>query len=314
MKILVTGGAGFIGSNLADRLLSLGHEVIVVDNFNSYYDPAIKRNNVKNNLNNQNYHLYECDIQDYASMTNVFKNNNIDVVVHLAASAGVRPSIENPVFYADNNIKGTLNILECMKHFGVKKMVFASSSSVYGNCEAAKFSEDLDLRCPISPYAASKLSCEHFIYTYHHLYGIKACCLRFFTVYGPRQRTDLAISKFVRYIKENKSIELFGDGSTCRDYTYISDITDGIIASINYDKTPYEIINLGSSNPIKLIDMVNTIEKVLNKKAEIIYKGMQLGDVDRTYADTSKAEKLLNYSPKVTFEEGIRNFVKWLYD
>ena len=309
--ILITGGAGFIGSCVTDYLLPLGYKIIVVDNFDSYYDPKLKEQNVLPHKDNPNYVLYRADIEDLPVLKQIFSAHHVDQVVHLAARAGVRPSLENPLAYIQTNINGTMNILECMREYNVKKLVFASSSSVYGNCKADKFTEDLKVTQPISPYAATKSACEQIIYTYCHLYHITSICLRFFTVFGPRQRPDLAINKFTRLIKNSQPIPLYGDGSSCRDYTYIDDIVSGVCAAINYDKTPYEIINLGGGEPITLKDMIGTIEKVLGKKAKISYLPMQPGDVDRTVCDYSKANRLLNYYPKTSFEEGVRKFIEW---
>lgn len=310
-EFLITGGAGFIGSTLAARLIGEGNRVVVIDNFNDYYDPQIKEENVRRNLENPNYKLYRGDICDRELVKQIFEENSIDAVVHIAARAGVRPSLEDPLEYVRSNIEGTINILENMKNNGVKKMVFASSSSVYGNCKAEKFSEDLKVTEPISPYAATKSACEQFLYTYSKLYGIQAICLRFFTVFGPKQRPDLAIRKFIELIERDEAIPVYGDGTTMRDYTYIDDIVDGIIKAISYDKTPYEIINLGGGSPVTLNQMISTIEKVLNKTAKINRLPMQPGDVDKTVSDITKAEQLLGYKPKVSFEEGIRKFVEW---
>ena len=311
MSILITGGAGFIGSTLADELLSRKEKVIVIDNFNNYYDPKIKENNVNGNLNNENYKLYRGDICDRELVKEIFENNTISTVIHIAARAGVRPSLEDPLEYVRTNIEGTVNILENMRKNNVKKLVFASSSSVYGNCKAEKFSEDLKVTEPISPYAATKSACEQIIYTYNKLYNIQSVCLRFFTVYGPKQRPDLAIRKFTELIEQDKSIPVYGDGSTMRDYTFIDDIVCGIISAVNYDKTPYEIINLGGGSPVTLTQMIETIEKVLGKKAIINRLPMQPGDVDKTVSDISKAKQLLNYNPSTTFEEGIKKFIEW---
>lgn len=311
MKVLITGGAGFIGSTLADKLLSEGNKVVVIDNFNDYYSPELKEANVEVNENNVNYKLYRGDICDRELVDNVFAENSIDKVVHIAARAGVRPSLEDPLEYIRSNIDGTINILEKMKKYHVKKIVFASSSSVYGNCKAEKFSEDLKVTEPISPYAATKSACEQFLYTYSKLYGFNAVCLRFFTVYGPKQRPDLAIRKFIELIEQDKPIPVYGDGLTMRDYTYINDIIQGIYSALDYDKTPYEIINLGGGSPVTLNQMIETIEKVLGKKAIINRLPMQPGDVDKTVSDITKAKKLLNYSPKTSFEEGIRKFIEW---
>ena len=311
MNILITGGAGFIGSTLADKLIQENNKIFVIDNFNDYYDIKIKESNVKNNLAKPNYKLYKADICDRKVVSDIFEQNNIDVVVHIAARAGVRPSLENPLEYVRSNIEGTINILENMRKYNCKKIVFASSSSVYGNCTADKFSEDLKVTEPISPYAATKSSCEQFLYTYSKLYGINAICLRFFTVYGPKQRPDLAIRKFAELIEQDKPIPVYGDGTTMRDYTYIDDIVGGICSAINYNKTPYEIINLGGGSPVTLNQMIATIEKVLGKQAKIERLPMQAGDVNKTVSDITKAKKILGYSPKTSFEEGIKKFVEW---
>ena len=311
MNILITGGAGFIGSTLADKLLKENNKIIVLDNFNDYYDVKLKEQNVGVNKDNPNYQLYRGDICDRELTEKVFSENKIDKVVHIAARAGVRPSLENPLEYVRSNIEGTVNILEKMKSHDVKKIIFASSSSVYGNCKAEKFSEDLKVTEPISPYAATKSACEQILYTYSKLYGINTVCLRFFTVYGPKQRPDLAIRKFIELIEQDKPIPVYGDGTTMRDYTFIEDIISGIISAINYDKTPYEIINLGGGSPITLNEMISTIEEVLGKKAQINRLPMQPGDVNKTASDITKAKKLLGYQPQTTFKEGIRKFVEW---
>lgn len=319
MNILITGGAGFIGSTLADKLLKLStsfqnninNKIIIIDNFNDYYSPELKDLNIKHNLANPDYKLYRGDICDRNLVNKIFKNHEINCVIHIAARAGVRPSLEDPLEYVRSNIEGTINILEAMRKNNVKKIVFASSSSVYGNCKAEKFTEDLKVTEPISPYAATKSACEQFLYTYSKLYDMQALCLRFFTVYGPRQRPDLAIRKFIELIEQDKPIPVYGDGTTMRDYTYIDDIVNGIMSAINYDKTPYEIINLGGGSPVTLNEMIATIEKVLGKKAKIERLPMQPGDVDRTVADITKARRLLNYNPQTTFEEGIRKFIEW---
>lgn len=319
MQILITGGAGFIGSTLADKLLKLStsfqnninNKIIIIDNFNDYYSPELKDLNIKHNLANPDYKLYRGDICDRNLVNKIFKNHEINCVIHIAARAGVRPSLEDPLEYVRSNIEGTINILEAMRKNNVKKIVFASSSSVYGNCKAEKFTEDLKVTEPISPYAATKSACEQFLYTYSKLYDIQALCLRFFTVYGPRQRPDLAIRKFIELIEQDKPIPVYGDGTTMRDYTYIDDIVNGIMSAINYDKTPYEIINLGGGSPVTLNEMITTIEKVMGKKAKIERLPMQPGDVDRTVADITKARRMLNYNPQTSFEEGIRKFIEW---
>ncbi|CDD93689.1 nAD-dependent epimerase/dehydratase [Coprobacillus sp. CAG:826] len=311
---LITGGAGFIGSTLADRLLLDGNQVIVVDNFNDYYDVSIKEKNVAPHLTDNNYKLYRIDICDWNALEKVFKENHIDGIVHLAARAGVRPSIEDPILYQQTNNLGTNYILELAKKYGVKNLVLASSSSVYGNNKKVPFKETDVVDFAISPYAATKKSNEVLGHVYHALYGMNMIFLRFFTVYGPRQRPDLAINKFTKLILNDEPIPVFGDGSTSRDYTYIQDIINGIVLSIQYvenHENVYEIINLGENTPITLLEMIQTIEKVLGKKAKMNFLPMQLGDVNKTYADITKAKELLGYNPQTSFEEGIRNFVKW---
>lgn len=311
---LITGGAGFIGSSLADYLLDYGNKVVVVDNFCDFYNPEIKRNNIKNNLSNDNYKLYEVDISDYENLEKAFSENKIDVIVHLAAMAGVRPSIENPVLYQKVNCMGTQNILELMKKYNIKNLVMASSSSVYGNNKKVPFEETDVVDYAISPYAATKKANEVMTHVYHKLYDFNVIMLRFFTVYGPRQRPDLAINKFTKLMINNEEIPMFGDGTTSRDYTYIDDIVSGIDSSIKYvlnNENVYEIINLGNSSPITLKNMIEVIGKTLNVEPKIKQMPMQAGDVNVTYANISKAQKLLGYSPKTTFEEGIKKFVEW---
>lgn len=308
--ILITGGAGFIGSTLTGKLLP-EHRVLVIDNFNNYYDPAIKENNVKEYMSHPGYKLYRGDICDENLLKQIFMENQVDAVVHIAARAGVRPSLEDPLEYVRSNVEGTIHILENMRRSGCKKLVFASSSSVYGNCKAEKFSEDLKVTEPISPYAATKSACEQFIYTYSALYGIQAVCLRFFTVYGPKQRPDLAIRKFMELIEKDQPIPVYGDGTTLRDYTYIDDIVGGICKALAYDKTPYEIINLGGGSPVTLNQMIQTIEEVLGKKAKINRLPMQPGDVNKTVSDISKAKTLLGYAPQTPFKKGIEQFKRW---
>lgn len=311
---LITGGAGFIGSTLADKLLAEGSGVVVIDNFCDFYDPNIKEQNVRHNLSNENYKLYRDDIRDRNAIRRLFQENNIDCVIHLAAMAGVRPSIENPILYQEVNCLGTQNLLEAMKAYQVKKLVMASSSSVYGNCEEVPFKESFAVDFAISPYAATKKANEVMTHVYHSLESMNVIMLRFFTVYGPRQRPDLAINKFSRLLQEGSSIPVFGDGTTSRDYTYIDDIVSGIIQSIRYveeHEDVYEIINLGNSTPINLMDMIDTIAHAVGVKPKIERLPMQPGDVDRTYADTSKARSLLGYKPETSFKEGIEKFVSW---
>lgn len=314
MKYFITGVAGFIGSSLAERLLNEGHEVVGIDNFCDFYDPKIKENNVKLLNENVSFKLYRADIRDMAAIEKIFSENNIDVVVHLAAMAGVRPSIANPVLYQEVNCVGTQNILETMKKYNVLKLVMASSSSVYGNCKEVPFKENMVVDFAISPYAATKKANEVMTHVYHKLFNMNVIMLRFFTVYGPKQRPDLAINKFTRLMLEEKSIPMFGDGSTSRDYTYITDIVDGIVRSTDYvlnNNDVYEILNLGNSSPVSLIEMIQTIGKAVGIVPNIERLPMQAGDVERTYADVTKAKELIGYEPKVTFEQGVENFVNW---
>lgn len=311
---LITGGAGFIGSTLTEKLLIEGNKVVVIDNFNNYYDPKLKQKNIESFLDNNNYTLYKVDIRNRSEVAKVFDSHKIDVVVHLAAMAGVRPSIEDPILYQEVNGVGTQNILEESKLHKVKNLVLASSSSVYGNCMEVPFKEDMIVDFAISPYAATKKANEVMAHVYHNLNGMSIICLRFFTVYGPRQRPDLAINKFVRLMLEGSSIPMYGNGMTSRDYTYIDDIVSGICKSCDYvmeHDNVYEIINLGSNHPISLKDMIEIIGRELKVKPNIEQLPMQQGDVDRTYADISKAEKLLGYKPKVAFEDGIKVFIAW---
>lgn len=313
-NFLITGGAGFIGSTLTEQLLNRGDKVVAIDNFDPYYDPKLKEENVKPFLNNQNYKLERVDILDLDKLVQIFQDNKIDHVVHLAAKAGVRPSLEDPIAYQKVNGEGTLNILEAARRSGCKKLCLASSSSVYGNNKVVPFKETDVVDFAISPYAATKKANEVMAHVYHAIYGLDIFMLRFFTVFGPKQRPDLAINKFARLISQDKPITLYGDGKTYRDYTYVDDIVKGILGCSKYldehDKV-YEILNLGSNRPVSLIDMVKTIEEEMGEKAKIEYLPMQPGDVDATYADISKAQKLIGYKPSISFKEGIHNFLKW---
>lgn len=311
---LITGGAGFIGSSLADKLLENNCKVLVIDNFCNFYDPKIKEENIKEALLNLNYKLYRGDIRDIELLDKIFSENKIDAVIHLAAMAGVRPSIEDPILYQEVNCMGTQNLLETMKKYNVLNLVMASSSSVYGNNKTVPFKETDIVDFAISPYAATKKANEVMTHVYHKLFDFNVIMLRFFTVYGPRQRPDLAINKFTQLMLNNEKIPMFGDGSTSRDYTYIDDIVFGIEKSIQYteeNKNVYEIINLGNSSPITLLSMINIIGRVVGINPQIEKLPMQPGDVERTYADISKAKKLLGYNPKTSFEKGIENFVIW---
>lgn len=311
---LITGGSGFIGSTLSEQLLNNNERVIIIDNFCDFYNPNIKEKNINKIKNKTNLKLYKVDIRDRLSIKKVFDENKIDVVVNLAAMAGVRPSIENPVLYQEVNCLGLQNILEEMKLHNVKNGVFASSSSVYGNCKEVPFRENMIVDYAISPYAATKKANEVMAHVYHKLYNMNIVMLRFFTVYGPKQRPDLAINKFTKLMLEGKKIPMFGDGSTSRDYTYIDDIVDGIIKSCQFcllNKNVYEILNLGNSNPISLINMIKIIGETLEIEPNIEQLPMQAGDVETTFADITKAKKLIGYEPKTPFRNGIKEFVKW---
>jgi len=310
MKALVTGAAGFIGSHLTERLLGEGWSVVGVDSFDTFYDPRVKRRNIAASLANERFRLIEADIRDRAAMEQAVPRD-ADVIVHLAARAGVRPSIAEPALYADVNINGTVVLLEAARRCGIPKFVFASSSSVYGNNRKVPFSEQDNVDFPISPYAATKKAGELICHTYHHLYGTAINCLRFFTVYGPRQRPDLAIHKFARLIEQGKPVPVFGDGSMMRDFTYIDDILNGVVAAMDRC-TGYEIYNLGESRPISVNDLVAELERALGRKAERQYLPVQPGDVERTYADVRKAEKNLGYRPSTDIPTGLARFVAWL--
>jgi UDP-glucuronate 4-epimerase len=310
MRVLVTGSAGFIGSHLCERLLANGHRVVGLDNFDSFYSPQVKRNNIAASLSKKEFKLVEGDIRDSSCVENILSADKIEMIFHLAAKAGVRPSIENPLEYQDVNVAGTLVLLEAARKHGLKKFIFASSSSVYGNNEKVPFSETDNVDFPISPYAATKKAGELLCYTYSHLYGMDLTCLRFFTVYGPRQRPDLAIHKFTKLIETDQPIRVFGDGSMRRDHTYIDDIIDGVIGAMNACKG-YEIYNLGESCPIRLDTLIQSIEVALDKKANITRLPLQPGDVKVTYADVSKATKRFDYHPKTQLAEGLKKFVEW---
>lgn len=311
MNILVTGGAGFIGSHTVERLLRDPEtRVTVIDSLNDYYNPDIKRANLA--AFGPGVSFQEGDLTDQAFVNWVFEAGKFDAVIHLAARAGVRPSIEQPELYIDTNIKGTFNLLQASRHTGVKHFVFASSSSVYGVNKKVPFAEVDPILQTISPYAMTKMAGEQMCSNYSHLYGIKTVCLRFFTVYGPRQRPDLAISKFTRLIEDGLPIDKFGDGTTARDYTYIHDIVDGIIGALNYKTGPIcDIFNLGGSQTVTLNDLIATIEQAVGKKAQINQLPDQPGDVPLTSADVSKARALLNFNPTTAIADGVPAYVKW---
>jgi UDP-glucuronate 4-epimerase len=309
MKILVTGGAGFIGSHLVDRCLALGHAVEVIDDFNDFYDPAIKRANVASFASDVRIH--ETDIRDGDAVLRVVKGGKFDCIVHLAARAGVRPSIRDPKLYIETNITGTFHLLEAARQADVPRFINASSSSVYGVLKSLPFREDLALTQTISPYAATKLASEQLCSNYSHLHGIRTVSLRFFTVYGPRQRPDLAIHSFTRAILEDMPIAQFGDGSTRRDYTYIDDILDGVAASLSYEGQLCDVFNLGESQTTTLADLIALIEEAVGKKAIIERKPEQPGDVPVTFADITKARALLGYNPQTQIADGIPKFAGW---
>jgi UDP-glucuronate 4-epimerase len=311
-NILVTGGAGFIGSHLVDHLLAEKRwRVVVVDDFNDFYAPGIKRENVRAHERGGAYRLVEADIRDRAALEGVFAETKFDVIAHLAARAGVRPSLQEPELYAETNVNGTLNLLELARRHDVRQFVFGSSSSVYGINAKVPFGEEDPIRQPISPYAATKAAGELLCHTYSHLYGIRCVCLRFFTVYGARQRPDLAIHKFARLIDEGQPIPVFGDGTTRRDYTYIDDIIAGVRAAVDYEASPYEVINLGESRTVELRELIALLEKELDRRAVIDRQPMQPGDVPQTFADITKARRLLGYNPQTQIEEGIHRFIEW---
>lgn len=310
MNILVTGAAGFIGSHVSEHFIRLGHHVIGIDNFDEYYALNFKKLNLAALDNNANFQFYEADIRNEKDLSKIFSANKIDAVVHLAAKAGVRPSIENITAYYDVNVNGTICLLEVMRANGVTKMLFASSSSVYGNNPTVPFSEKDRVDDPISPYASTKKSGELLCHVYTHLYNFDITCLRFFTVFGPRQRPDLAIHKFTRLIDQGKPIPFYGDGSTARDYTYIEDIVNGINCALDH-LAGYRIYNLGESRVINLKMLVETIEKAVKKKAVLEKLPFQQGDVVITYADISKAKAEIGYAPKYDIETGIEKFVEW---
>ncbi len=310
MKILLTGAAGFIGSHLAERLLRDGWTVAAVDNFDDFYDPAVKRRNIAGCLENPEFQLIEADIRDAGAM-NEAVGDGVELIIHLAARAGVRPSIEQPALYADVNVNGTVALLEAARKHGVKRFIFGSSSSVYGNNEKVPFAESDNVDFPISPYAATKKAGELICHTYHHLYDMSITCLRFFTVYGPRQRPDLAIHKFARLIEQGKPVPIYGDGTMERDFTYIDDIIGGILPAIGGCRG-FNIYNLGHSSPISVNELVDELENALGKKATREHPPLQPGDVKRTYADASKAASELGYNPTTSIEEGLAAFVRWL--
>src|SRR3954469_416639 len=309
MRILVTGGAGFIGSHLVEKLLAIGHEVSIIDDFNDFYDPQIKRANVEAFAGEVPIH--RLDLRDAPAVTELFQREKFDAIAHLAARAGVRPSISQPQLYYDTNVGGTLHLLEAARQTGVARFIFASSSSVYGICKEVPFSEDFHLAQTISPYAATKVAGEFLCSTYSHLYQMRIVALRFFTVYGARQRPDLAIHQFTRKILAGEPIDQFGDGTTRRDYTYIDDIIQGVIAALKYDAAMWDIFNLGESETVQLKDLIKMIQEAVGREAKINHLPEQPGDLPVTCADISKARRLLGYNPTTKLLDGLPRFVEW---
>jgi len=309
MRILITGGAGFIGSHLVERLLADGHDVAIIDDFNDYYDPQIKRANISAVA--KEIRIHDVDLRDGEKVVNVVRKEKFDAIFHLAARAGVRPSIQQPQLYYDTNVAGTLHLLEGARTSGLERFIFVSSSSVYGAAKKVPFSEEEHLTQTLSPYAATKIAGEFLCSTYSHLYKMRIVALRYFTVYGARQRPDLAIHQFTRKIHSGEAIDQFGDGTTRRDYTYIDDIIRGTLAALNYGGPMFDVFNLGESDTIQLKDLIAAIEKVLGKRAKINRLPEQPGDMPLTCAEISKARKLLGYDPKTKFQEGLPKFVDW---
>ena len=309
MRILVTGGAGFIGSHLVEKLLAAGHEVAILDDFNDFYDQQIKRANIAGVA--KDVTMYHVDLRDGASVRNLFHREKFETVAHLAARAGVRPSIQQPQLYYDTNVSGTLHLLDAASVTGVERFIFASSSSVYGVSKTVLFSEEQHLTQTLSPYAATKIAAEFLCSTYSHLYQMRVVALRYFTVYGPRQRPDLAIHQFTRRIYAGQPIEQFGDGTTRRDYTYIDDVLQGTMGALKYDGPLFDIFNLGESDTIQLKDLIAAIENALGQKAKVNRMPEQPGDMPLTCADISKARKLLGYNPTTRFSDGLPRFIEW---
>lgn len=310
MRILITGGAGFIGYHVARRLLGLGHEIALVDNFNEFYDPALKRRNVEDLRAEGAAALFEADILDVAALGGAFERTQPEAVIHLAAWAGVRPSIQKPALYAQVNVTGTVNVLELARRAGVQRFLFGSSSSVYGGSTRIPFREDDPVDRPISPYAATKRAGELLCHTYAQNFSMDITCLRFFTVYGPRQRPEMAIRKFARLILDGDEVPVFGDGRSRRDYTYVDDIVDGVVAALS-PLPGYEILNLGESRTVTLLELIALLEKALGRKARLRFLPEEPGDMAVTYADISRARQLLGYQPRTAIEEGIGKFVDW---
>lgn len=310
-KVLITGCAGFIGSNLVDKLLKSKCSVVGIDNFNDYYDPRIKEANLETARTSKSFKLYRESILNFGSILKIFEKEKPDIVIHLGARAGVRPSIGNPKLYAEINIIGTVNLLKLSVDYKIEKFIFGSSSSVYGNSLKIPFGEEDNCENIISPYGASKRAAEIFVETFSKVYGLKTVVLRFFTVYGPRGRPDMAPSLFANAVMNGTTIKQFGTGKTFRDYTFIEDIVDGIVRSIEKDLN-FEIINLGNNNPVSLLEFISILETILGRRAKIAKHPLQPGDVKKTWANIDKARNILDWEPKVKLEEGMRSYVKWL--
>lgn len=312
--ILLTGCAGFIGSHVSERLLKLGNKVIGIDNFDPFYPRAIKKKNLEGSLKHPSFYFHEADITNAQTLKKI--DAPVNAVIHLAAKAGVLPSIKDPVGYTRVNINGTQNVLDWMVERKIKKLVFASSSSVYGNAKHIPFKETETMDTPISPYACTKRSCELLNHVYHHLYGIDVLNLRFFTVYGPRQRPDLAIHKFVQMIQKGEPVTMYGDGSTARDYTFVEDTVAGVVNALHYviqRQHVFDTVNLGNNHPVTLKELIDTLYELTGASPNIKKMPMQPGDVDITFADISKAQALLNYQPKKTFKDGLKEFIDWFH-
>ena len=310
MKILVTGGAGFIGSHLVERLLDEGHPVVCLDNFDDFYSPALKRRNLARALKHPGFRLVEGDLRDEAGMKQLFAGGKFDLVAHLAARAGVRPSVENPALYVDVNLRGTVHLLEACRNHGVRRFLFASSSSVYGNSSRVPFSEEDPVNTPISPYAATKKAGELLCHTYHHLYGMDVACLRYFTVYGPRQRPEMAIHHFTRLIDRGEEVPVYGDGTARRDFTYIDDIVQGVLAALERSRG-FRVYNLGNSATVEIRELIRMIAAALGKPARVRNLPAEPGDVPVTCASIDRAAADLGFRPATPIAEGIRKFVAW---
>lgn len=310
-RVLVTGCAGFIGSNLVDHLLTAGYTVVGIDNFNNYYDPAIKRKNISSAIKSSNFKLYEGDILNFSFLSQVFKKEKLEKVVHLAAKAGVRPSLKNPYLYGQVNVLGTVNLLNVSVGNNISQFIYGSSSSIYGQSKKLPFAEDDICQSIVSPYGSSKRAAEFFVESFHHSFGLHSTVLRFFTVYGERGRPDMAPALFTQSILKGKTISQFGNGSTSRDYTYIGDIIRGITSALEHD-FDFEVINLGNSHPVKLTDFISTIEQIVGTRAKVEKSRMQMGDVNKTWANIARANKLLGWKPQVELADGLRRYFKWL--